>query len=63
MDKSHVTLVNSVRSEKTKVAHKRNPDKHSLEAVGILKQAMDKEEKYLIFKINNSQFNGEPLHI
>ena len=42
---------------------KRNPDKHSLEAVGILKQAMDKEYKYLIYKINNSWFNGEPDYI
>ena len=42
---------------------KRNPDKHSVEAVDILKQAMDKENNYLIYKINNLQFNGEPDYI
>ena len=41
----------------------RNSDKYSLEAVGILKQAMDKEDKYLIYKINNSQFNRHPNYI
>ena len=39
----------NVRSEKAKIAWERNLDKHSLEAVGILKQAMDKEDKYLIY--------------
>ena len=53
----------SVRSEKAKIAQERNPDKHSLEAVGILKQATDKEDKYLIYKINSSQFNGQPDYI
>ena len=53
----------NVRSEKAKFTHKRNPDKHSLEAVGILKQATDKEDKYLIYRINNSQFNGQPDYI
>ena len=32
----------------------RNPDMHSLEAVGILKKATYIEDKYLIYKINNS---------
>ena len=50
----------NIRSEKAKIACERNPDKHSLEAVGILKQATDKEDNYLIYKINNSQFNGQP---
>ena len=45
---------------KVKLSLERNPEKHSLEAVGILKQAMDKEDKYLIYKINSLQFNGEP---
>ena len=53
----------NVRSEKAKIAQERNPGKHSLEAVGILKQAMDKEDKYLIYKINNSQFNGQPDYV
>ena len=44
----------NVRSKKAKIARERNPDKHSLEAVGILKQATDKEDKYLIYQINNS---------
>ena len=34
------------------------PRQHSLEAVGILKKATYKENKYLIYKINNSQFIG-----
>ena len=34
-----------------------------MEAVGILKQATDKEDKYLIYKINNSQFNGQPDYL
>ena len=53
----------NVRSKKAKFAWERSPDKHSLEAVSILKQATDKEEKYLIYRINNSQFNGQPDHI
>ena len=43
--------------------HGEEPDKHSLEAVGILKQAMDKEDKNLIYKISNLQFNGQPDYI
>ena len=43
----------NIRSEKAKVAKERNPDNNSLEAVGILKQAIYKEDKYLIYKINN----------
>ena len=53
----------NVRSEKAKITWKKNPEKHSLEAVGILKQAMDKENKYLIYQINNTQFNGQPNYI
>ena len=53
----------NIRSEKSKIAHERNPDKHSLEALHILKQAMDKEGKDLIYKINNSQFNGQPDYV
>ena len=48
-----------VRSEKAKIAQEKNLDKHSLEAVGVLKQATDKEDKYLTYRINNSQFNGQ----
>ena len=39
----------NVRSKRAKITRERKPDKHSLEAVGILKQAMDKEDKYLIY--------------
>ena len=53
----------NVRSEKAKITQEKNPEKHSLEAVGILKQAMDKEDKYLIYQINNSQFNGQPNYV
>ena len=53
----------NVRSEKAKITHKKNPYKHSLEAVGVLKQATDKEDKYLIYRINNSQFNGQPNYV
>ena len=47
-------LYANVRSEKAKIALERNPDKHCLEAVAILKQATDREDKYLIYRINNS---------
>ena len=50
----------NIRSKKTKNSWERNSDKHSLEAVGILKQAM---YKYLMYKINTSQFNGQPEYI
>ena len=53
----------NVRSEKAKIAREKNLDKHSLEAVGILKQATDKEDKYLIYRINNSQFNDQPNYV
>ena len=53
----------NVRSKKAKITQERNPDKHSLEAVGILKQATYKEDKYLIYQMNNSQFNGQPDYI
>ena len=35
----------NIRSKKAKISWEKNSDKHSLEAVGILKQAMDKEDK------------------
>ena len=53
----------NIRSEKAKISWERNSDKHYLEAVGILKQVMDKEDKYLIYKINNSPFNGQPDYV
>ena len=46
------------RYEKATTAHERKPDKHSIEAVGILKKATDRENKYLIYNIN-----GEPDYI
>ena len=33
-------------SKKAKLACEKNPDKHSLEGVGHLNQATDKEDKY-----------------
>ena len=42
-------LYANVRSKKAKIAWEKNLEKHSLEAVDILKQAMDKEDKYLIY--------------
>ena len=52
-----------MKYEKAKISQERNSDKHSLEAAGILKQPMDKEDKYCIYKINNSQFNGQPDYV
>ena len=52
-----------IRSEKARIFQERNPVKHTLGAVGILKQAADKEGKYLIYKINNLQFNGQPDYL
>ena len=51
------------QSKKAKIAWEKNPEKHSLEAVGILKQAMDKEDKYPIYQINSTQFIGQPNYI
>ena len=53
----------NIRSEKANISQERNSDKYSLEAVGILKQATDKKDKYPIYKINNSQLNGNPDYI
>ena len=39
----------NIRSEKAKIAQEKNPDKHSLETVGVLKQTTDKEDIYLIY--------------
>ena len=50
----------TLRYEKAKCAHERNPDKHSLEDVYMLKKATDMEEKYLIY---NTQFNREPVYL
>ena len=44
----------NLRYEKAKLSHERNPGKHLLEAVGILKKATDVENKHLIYKIKNS---------
>ena len=41
----------SLRYEEANLAYERNPDKHSLEAIGILKKAIDIEDKYLIYKM------------
>ena len=56
-------LYANVRLEKAKIVWEKNLDKHSLEAVGILKQATDKEDKYLLYVINNSQFNDQPSYV
>ena len=40
-----------IRSVKAKITCERNLDRHSLQAVCILKQTMDKENKYLIYKL------------
>ena len=53
----------STRYEKAKLSHERNTDKHSLEVVGIPKQAADKGDKYLVYKINNFQFNDDQENI
>ena len=53
----------NIRLEKAKIAWEKNPENYSLEAVGILKQTTHKEDKYLIYQINNSQFNGQPNYI
>ena len=40
----------NLRYEKANLAHERNSDKHSLDAVGILKKATDMEDKDWIVK-------------
>ena len=39
----------NIRSEKAQITWEKNPEKLSLEAVGVLKQATDKEDRYLIY--------------
>ena len=51
---------NNVKYTKANLVHKRNPDKHLLEAAGILKEATNTEDKYLIYKINNFLLNNDP---
>ena len=60
-EKSYATLIckHKVR-EGPDCTWEKNPEKLSLEAVGVLKQATDKEDRYLIYRINNFQFNGQP---
>ena len=57
------SLMLTYSPRKLKSPRERNPDKHSLEAVGILKTSYGQGDKYLIYKINNSQFNGQPDYI
>ena len=53
----------NLRSKKARFDHERNPGNHCLEAVGILNQGTDKEDRCLVYGINNSKLNGEPVHI
>ena len=53
----------NIQSEKARNSWERNPDKHSLKTVGIQKQATDKEDKCLIYKIDSLQFNGQPDYL
>ena len=62
-EKSYVTLICKCKVREGQITWEKNLDKHSLEAVGVLKQATDKEDKYLIYQINNSQFNGQPNYV
>ena len=41
------------------IACKRNWDKHSVGGVGFLKKATNMEDKYLLYRINDSWFNGK----
>ena len=52
-----------IRCKKPSLAHERNPDMHSLEAIGILKKMADKGDKYLMYKINNSKLHDNPHHM
>ena len=63
MEKSYATSYAELRCEKANLACGRNPDKHSLDGVGILKRATDMADKYLIYKKNSSQFNHYPDYL
>ena len=60
MEKSSAIVLQPHKVQKANQAQGRNPDKCSLEAVGICKNATDKEDKYQIYKMNNTQFNDDP---
>ena len=45
---------------KRKIKKEINPDCHSFEAVGILKNSTDKHDPFLIYRINDSNFNDGP---
>ena len=51
----------NVRSEKAKISWERNPDEHSLEAVGILKQATDKETSTSFTKLITLNLMGSQI--
>ena len=47
------------RYEKANLSHKRNPDKHSLEAIDILEEATNMDDRYLINKLNKLYVNAD----
>ena len=60
MERSLETILQPHKSEKINLAHEKKQHKYSLEAVGILKKQLIKEEKYPIYKINRIHFNDDP---
>ena len=48
--------------EKANLACERSPDKHLLEAEGILKRS-EMEDKYLVYKTNSSQYNDDSDYV
>ena len=63
MENSCATFHANLRCEKENLAHERNPEKYSLEALGILKKGTDMKDKNFIYKINNSHFNCDPDYL
>ena len=63
MEDGYVTVLHQLKVWKGKTWLWKEPRQHFLEAIGILKKATDMEDKYLIYKINNSQFNREPDYV
>lgn len=52
-----------IRNLKKKATNELHPFGQSLDAVGILKKKTDERDPFLIFKINDRKFNGEPSFV
>lgn len=55
--------MNKIKNIKAKVVSSINPSGHNFDAVGEIKKRTDEKDKYLIWRMNNRQFNGQPSFV